>query len=234
MLAASAPLGAVGPAYCCCPRLLTSGGVSPTADFVWRSVHPPGAEVLEQILRAVLSRRPTCGTVRVLAVDGGAAAGKTTLAQRLAETRPGGPARADLQGRVVVHTDDLLAGWDDQFDFWPRLRSGVLDRLASGRRASYERYDWVLGKFRARAGFDPPELLIVEGVSAIEACGGYLTFGLMLSLPRVERERRWRARDGNLDQNAVRWLDREDAYFARRSGPAPSEVGGTDQAGLRA
>ena len=33
-----------------------------------------------------------------------------------------------------AHTDDLLAGWEDQFTFWPRLEEWVLVPLRAGYR----------------------------------------------------------------------------------------------------
>lgn len=164
---------------------------------------------VEAVLSAVAAARPRCGPVRVVAVDGGAASGKSTLAATLAAALA-----ARLGPVTVLHTDDLLDGWDDQYDFWPRLRSGVLDPLSSGRTGRYRRYDWVLGAFAEWCTVPVTATLLVEGVSSIEACGDRLSIGVWLDIPRAERERRWRARDGELSAEAVRWLDREDLHRA--------------------
>lgn len=173
------------------------------------------ADAVATVSQLLLDRAPTCGTVRVLAVDGGAAAGKTTFAAAVAEAvAERRSATGDAQsGVAVVHTDDLLDGWDDQFGFWERLRTGVLEPFRRGAPAEYRRYDWNRGEFGESYRLDPPELLIVEGVSAISACEGYRTVGVLLAVPRAERARRWAARDGALDDIALRWLDREDRYF---------------------
>src|SRR5690242_15913402 len=80
---------------------------------------------------------PKFGNIRLVAVDGPSGAGKTTFALRLAK----------LLDAPVVHTDDLLDGWDDQFTFWERLERQVLSPLRRGETAGYQRYQWHLGKF---------------------------------------------------------------------------------------
>jgi hypothetical protein len=136
------------------------------------------------VLDTLTGVSPRCGQVTVLAVDGGAAAGKSSLA-------------AALDPRVVdtVHTDDLLDGWAGQFTFWPRLRDEVLQPLCRGRPGRYRRYDWIKGAFADEVMLTPPDVLLVEGVSAIQACGPYLALGVLITVDRAERERRWRERD---------------------------------------
>jgi hypothetical protein len=143
----------------------------------------------------------------VLAIDGGAGAGKSTLALAVA-------AALTDPLTATVHTDDLLDGWQDQFTFWPRLRAQVLQPLASGIAARYRRYDWDRGAFGGWTEVGVPRYLIVEGVSAIEACGQFASLGVLLLIERTIRERRWRERDGEIGPAGVRWLDAEDEYFA--------------------
>jgi uridine kinase len=149
---------------------------------------------------------PRCGAVRVVVVDGGAASGKTTL--------------ADALGRVldapVLHTDLMLAGWDGQFSFWTRLQTDVLAPLSEGRTGCYRRYDWVADRFAETVLVPVEPVLIVEGVSASTGCGRYTAYSILRMVPRRERERRWSERDGAaLAPEWVRWLDREDEYFAK-------------------
>jgi uridine kinase len=158
------------------------------------------------IAASVRAASPRCGPVRVVALDGGAAAGKTTFTQTL---------MAELDAPQVVHCDDLLDGWADQFSYRPRLVS-LLARLARGEIGRYRRYDWEIGAF----GTDEVEIqphgdLVVEGVGAISACATYASFRIYLDLPRAERERRWIERDGSpLQPEWKRWLDAEDDFFA--------------------
>lgn len=162
---------------------------------------------VEAICAALRAATPACGPVRVLAIDGGAGAGKSTLASAVST------ALADPR-TVTVHTDDLLDGWQDQFTFWPRLRVQVLQPLAAGLAARYRRYDWERARFGDWTDVGVPRYLIVEGVSAIEACGPFASVRVLLLIDRAIREHRWRQRNGDIGPAGIRWLDAEDEYFA--------------------
>jgi hypothetical protein len=183
------------------------------------------------LIAAVESLPPRCGSVRVLAIDGGAAAGKSTLAAELAAAYsqpPSAPASLDALPRMnpfVLHTDDLIDGWDDQFGYWHRLRTGVLTPLGQGRSGGYQRYDWVTGSFAEFVVVPVGSMLIVEGVSAIAACGDALCLGALLRVPRAEREQRWRQRDGALSPTELRWLENEEPYLLSLSeASSPSDT----------
>jgi energy-coupling factor transporter ATP-binding protein EcfA2 len=146
-----------------------------------------------------------CGKTKVLAVDGGAGAGKSTLAALL------GAAIADS---TVLRTDSFLEGWHDQFTFWPRMRA-VLADIAAGRPGRYDSFDSVLEAPAGPADVPVTGVLIVEGVSSIAACAGRISLSVFCDLPRAERERRWAQRDGMPVQPLWRrWLDAEDEFFA--------------------
>ena len=169
---------------------------------------------ISDLVGRIEAAEPRCGQVRVVAVDGGAAAGKSGLATALA---------AELPGAAVLSTDLMLDGWAGQFGFWSRLRTGVLEPLAAGRPGSYRRYDWHAGAFAETVAVPVPAVLLVEGVSALAACGGRLSVGVFLDVPRQVRERRWARRDGPLGRPALAWLAAEDRYFAEHP-PPPGTV----------
>jgi hypothetical protein len=156
-----------------------------------------------------------CATVTVVAIDGGAAAGKSSLATALAGLLP---------GSAVLSTDDLLDGWAGQFSFWNRLRQDVLAPLSQGRPAAYRRYDWVAGQFAELVQLPVPRVLLVEGVSAIAATGNYCSVAVFLRVERAIRERRWVERDGPLRTSWQQWLDNEDRFFAANPLPAGTLV----------
>jgi hypothetical protein len=167
--------------------------------------------MIATIAAEVRRRPPRCGTVRVVAVDGGASAGKTTFAGRLAQ----------VLDAAVLHTDDLIDGWDGQFRFAETLRTDVLAPLARGEPGHYHRYDWTTGAFADTVPVPVPAVLVVEGVSAIAACGDAATYRILLLVPRAERERRWTQRDQmGLQPEWTAWLDAEDEYFAAHPPPA--------------
>ena len=89
---------------------------------------------------------PRLGDVRLVAVDGPSGAGKSQFADRLGRAL----------GAPVVHTDDLLDGWDDQFTFWARLEEKVLEPLRHGRPASFARYLWHRREFGGTPQVVPP------------------------------------------------------------------------------
>lgn len=88
---------------------------------------------------------PSCGPVRLIAVDGHAGSGKSTFAARLAEALGQAP---------VLHLDDL-ASHDALFDWTARLREQVIDPLSRGESARYEPYDWNARRFCPRAPWRP-------------------------------------------------------------------------------
>jgi uridine kinase len=113
----------------------------------------------------LLTRPPKAGRTRIVAVDGQSGAGKTRFAADLAAAVSDRGATVD-----VVHTDDLLDGWDDQFTFWDRLVVQVLTPLRAGHAARYYRYDWIAGRFVDEpTTVEPADVVIVEGVSAARA-----------------------------------------------------------------
>ena len=151
--------------------------------------------------------RPRLGEVRLIAVDGPSGAGKTRFALRLAE-------EIDAP---VVHTDDLLDGWDDQFTFWPRLTRSVFEPLAHGRPASYPVYDWYAHAFTSGRPLPVPDVLIVEGVSSARAAGdGVRTLEVFMDLDPAARLRRALERDHGMgvEERLRRWVEREIEWYA--------------------
>ncbi len=166
------------------------------------------------LVELIEAAEPRCGQVRVVAVDGGAAAGKSSLAVALAER---------MSGSAVLSTDALLDGWTGQFSFWPRLRRDVLAQLAAGQPGSYRRYDWHAMRFAETVAVPVPRVLLVEGVSAITACAGWESTAIFLDVARDVRERRWIERDGPLAAPWRDWLDNEDRFFSAHP-PPPGAV----------
>jgi hypothetical protein len=103
----------------------------------------------------ILAQDPRRGSTRVVAVDGGSAAGKSTFAGRLASAM-----------RVpVLHTDDV-AWWESFFGWWPLLIDGILEPLARGEDVRFRPPAWDRrgrpGAIEVHAG----PAVVVEGVGA--------------------------------------------------------------------
>ncbi|WP_412753654.1 uridine kinase [Krasilnikovia sp. M28-CT-15] len=167
----------------------------------------------------MLATPPRLGAVRLVAVDGPSGAGKTRFAQRLAKTL----------GAPVVHTDDLLDGWADQFTFWDRLERLVLAPLRAGKAATYECYQWERGAFGgAPVTVEPGPAVLLEGVSsARRAVRPQLSLAVFVTAPDDLRRSRVLTRDG--DDVAFRsyleqWRAAERQHFAAEGTAAYADV----------
>ncbi|EIV91280.1 dephospho-CoA kinase [Frankia sp. QA3] len=152
-------------------------------------------------------RRARAGDTRVLAVDGRSGAGKTTLAQAVAE-------RLDAP---VVRMDDLYDGWDGLAAGIDQLVARILRPLARGERARWRRYDWHQRRYSSDQTLDPATaILVVEGVGAGARAAAPLLSGLVcVAAPVAVRRRRALARDGDtFAPHWERWARHEDRYFA--------------------
>jgi uridine kinase len=161
----------------------------------------------------VLGRPPRLGRVRLVAVDGPSGAGKSTFARRLAEALTAEGARV-----AVVHTDDLLDGWQDMLTFWPRLERQVLGPLRQGREGRFRRYDWHAGRFGGPEVAVPvPDVLILDGVStARRSVAKDLTTSVYVTAEPALRMERALRRDGEeIRQPLERWIRAEERHFAQ-------------------
>ncbi len=180
-----------------------------------------GAVARYRDLAEEIAGRPArLGPVRLVAVDGGTGAGKTEFAGRLAEALRHAGLTAE-----VLHTDDLLDGWADQFTFWPRLEA-VLDRLARGEPARYRRYDWLAGRFGQERTVPVPDVLIMEGTSTARGqVRSRLTLAVFVTADSGVRQSRVLARDGvAIEPDLRRWMAAEQRHFARDATPERVDV----------
>ncbi|MEU8874651.1 hypothetical protein AB0D24_26620 [Streptomyces javensis] len=162
-----------------------------------------GLDALARRLRAL---PPSCGPVRLIAVDGHAGSGKTTFAGRLAEALGGAP---------VLHTDDF-ATHEELFGWAERLHTHVLAPLARGAAARYAPYDWVERRFgTAWRRLDPAPVVLLEGVgSGRRAVRPRLAQLLWMDLPARDSWHRGQLRDGpELSAFWDGWLPAERAHF---------------------
>jgi uridine kinase len=184
-------------------------------------------ETYADLAALVMSRPPRLGPVRLVAIDGPSGAGKTSFAGRLAR---------ELHA-PVVHTDDLLDGWADQFTFWSRLEEQVLSPLRQDRPATYERYLWHRGRFGGKpVTVRPAPAVLLEGVSsARRVIRPELSLAVFVVAPPDLRLARALGRDGGDDvafrAYLERWRSAEDRHFAddRTAAAADLVVDGSAQ-----
>ncbi|WSA47207.1 hypothetical protein OIE51_25315 [Streptomyces sp. NBC_01803] len=149
---------------------------------------------------------PSCGPVRLVAIDGHAGSGKSTLAARLSRALGGAP---------VAHLDDF-ARHGAFFDWVEPLTRRVLDPLAAGTTARYPVYDWERRAFATTATLDPAPVVLLEGVGAgRRALRPHLAFLVWLSVPAEVAWARGRRRDGpRLAGFWAEWEAAERRHFA--------------------
>lgn len=162
----------------------------------------------------LLTRPPRLGTVRLGVVDGPSGSGKTTFAAAWADdlTRRGA-------GAVTVLGSDLLATWDDPFDWWSGFADGVLARLAVREPGRLRVIDWTSGTPRPgdRRTVPVPDVLILEGVSTgRRAVAPFASVLVWVEVPDpAVRLDRAVARDGEHTRpDFRRWQRAEEAFFA--------------------
>ncbi|WP_344830069.1 (d)CMP kinase [Actinocorallia longicatena] len=131
------------------------------------------------------STRPSLGAIRLIAVDGPSAAGKSTFARRLAAALD-----APLLG-----SDEFPVPWDgDPLAWWPRAEP-LLAKLAAGRPATFHPYDWRTGDHGPAREIPVAAFLVLEGVGAAwRGCPAALR--IWVDAPHDVRRRRAERRDG--------------------------------------
>jgi Ni2+-binding GTPase involved in maturation of urease and hydrogenase len=148
----------------------------------------------------------------IIAIDGPAGAGKTTLAATLSL------ALAKEFTITVIHMDDLYAGWDDA------LGKALTDSLTWITSSHKAKRDLIFTPFNwLQNNFDPPHhcastsLLILEGVGSSQvAVVEFLSTSIWIDLDPIAGFQRVIERDGDqISESMTGWLDHQGQHFAR-------------------
>jgi predicted kinase len=161
------------------------------------------ADVAGRILRSTEAN----GTPLV-AVDGCAGAGKTTLARRLAA----------LLDAPIATTDDFLS-WTDLDGWWSRFERDILEPLLARRDARYAVRDWQrdpegYGVTGTKTTPCAPVVLIEGVTSSRRAVTDRLAFRVWVDAPEQVRRERNLSRADYWHDHWDAWLVRERAFFA--------------------
>ncbi len=165
--------------------------------------------------------------IKIIAIDGNAAAGKSSLALRIAE-------KYDCN---VFHTDDFFLPPDKKTEQRlkeaggnmdrERLAEEVLDKIRRHRTFSYRRYDCKLTAFLPPTLVSPKRLNIVEGVYSMHPdLIRYYDLKIFLSLDKEEQSRRILHRNSApMHKRFIEeWIPLEDRYFAEFNIKADSDL----------
>ncbi|MFI7614768.1 uridine kinase [Nonomuraea terrae] len=150
---------------------------------------------------------PSCGPVRLVAVDGPAGSGKTTFAGRLGAAL----------GCQVIHSDDFPVPWEEGPGGWFHLlETQVLRPLERGLPGGFRRYDWVRGAYGGHVTVPVAPALVIEGVgTARTSVAGLLAYTVWVEAPEPVRLGRVLERDGaELEPRWREWFAAERAWFA--------------------
>jgi hypothetical protein len=165
----------------------------------------PVVDPVAAVQAALADRAGTCW----VGIDGLGAAGKTTLADRIA---------AALPGAVVVHNDDSarpdLTGWDRD-----RFVRQVVEPLLAGRPGRYQRWDFASNRGAEWHTVPVGVPVIVEGVSATDVrLPVPWDFTIWVEVPGPVRRSRIERRDGPAlrERWLTDWLPSEEAYVAEQ------------------
>lgn len=152
-----------------------------------------------------LSARPI-----LIAIDGPAGSGKTSLANQLA---------SNLKSATTIHMDDLYNGWEDALTatLTRHLEEWVLDPLTQHQSVKYQKFDWINSEYGPTVEVSDVELLILEGVGAAQArirqqadLTIWIEVGAQIGLARVLN------RDGaQILPYMLKWQERESAHFIK-------------------
>ncbi len=169
------------------------------------------AATAAQVVALAAGRQATLGGGRLVAVDGPAGSGKSTLGEAVRRS-------ASASGTTaLVHLDDLLDGWGGLDDVSASLEESVLRPLRRGHPGTYRRYDWHRAAFAEEHTVPPVDLLVVEGVGAgALSYASSVTVLVWVEAPDDLRLQRGLARDGEeLRPEWERFMCDEAALFAR-------------------
>ena len=146
----------------------------------------------------------------IIAIDGPAGAGKTTLAEHL-------KAALSLKYKTnVVHMDSLYNGWTFPFDH--HLTDALEVAVTSHKRGDsllLPQYDWANSRYGVAQEFPAAHLLILEGVGSLQrAIRSEITASLWIEIDPIRGLERVIYRDGDsISQEMQRWLTLQEQHF---------------------
>ena len=147
----------------------------------------------------------------IIAIDGPAGAGKTTLASNIHL------ALYPNYSSTIIHMDDLYNGWDIA------LSSELTDVLSYIAQAhsqcqpiSLSKFNWADSTFSPAEAIDDAQLIILEGVgSGQSAIREYLSALIWIEIDESKGLSRVLERDGEGIRNQMqKWLMTQEQHFA--------------------
>lgn len=146
----------------------------------------------------------------LIAIDGPAGSGKTSLANQLSN---------QLNSVTTIHMDDLYNGWEDALTatLTQRLEAWILHPLSQRQGVHYQKFNWSTDEYGPAVEVRDIGLLILEGVGAAQEIVRqksdltiWIEVGSQIGLARVLN------RDGDqLLPYMLKWQEREGVHFLK-------------------
>jgi uridine kinase len=147
---------------------------------------------------------------QIIAVDGPAGAGKTTLAKKI-ESALG------YKSVHVIHMDNLYDGWENALTqtLTKTLELNIAKPVFEGKSYEYRKFSWITMRFEELQRYNKPDLLILEGVgSGQKVVRKYLDQLIWIDINPEVGLTRVLQRDGDYIENQMRiWQMRESEHF---------------------
>ncbi|HVN28347.1 MAG TPA: AAA family ATPase [Candidatus Binataceae bacterium] len=169
---------------------------------------------------AIINERRAHKERIVVAIDGLGGAGKSTLARGIGDAFDGCVAIVSCDDFYrPLRGEDLAPeqAYERCFD-WERLRDEAIAPLREGRRARYQRRDWMTDSLSEWVEVEAREIVVIEGVfSTRPELRALIDFSIFLETPRDERLRRMTARPQSDTSWMGRWMAAEGWYIAHHA-----------------
>ncbi len=165
---------------------------------------------LVSALNDLRSTTPPVGKTHIIAIDGPAGAGKTTLATQLFQ------ALSSRFSVEVIHMDDLYNGWENALgDQLTEELARIIGSVRNQTPYKIPIFDWASNTFSTSRNFVAPQILILEGVgSARSHVREFAMTTIWIEVDRAIGIERVIARDGDaIETHMKQWLVDQEMYF---------------------
>lgn len=146
----------------------------------------------------------------LIAIDGPAGSGKTSLANQLGK---------HLNSATTIHMDDLYNGWEDALTatLTRHLEEWILHPLTQHKSVKYQKFDWRISAYGLPVEITDINLLILEGVGAAQArIRQQADLTIWIEVGPQEGLARVLNRDGaQILPYMLKWQERESAHFIK-------------------
>jgi uridine kinase len=147
----------------------------------------------------------------IIAIDGPAGAGKTTLASNIHL------ALYPNYTSTIIHMDDLYNGWDKALSVeLTEVLSYIAQAHSQSQPISLSKFNWAESAFSPAEAIDDAQFIILEGVgSGQSAIREYLSALIWIDIDESKGLSRVLERDGEGIRNQMqKWLVTQEQHFA--------------------